>query len=98
MDVPIHSLQFSDEDVAHKDTRLKTFPPIRTSVQKELLWECVFMNYVPAISSQHINPRPIMKFELQGDFKKAANGINGVGFMLQVVWTKIREKFNRNSS
>jgi len=39
-----------------------------------------------------------MKFELQGDFKKAANGINGVGFSLQVIWTKIREKFSRDSN
>jgi dihydroorotase-like cyclic amidohydrolase len=85
-----HYLFFATDDIPDGETRLKTFPPIRNRSNCNLLWELLKVKALDIISSHHISVAPELKFLDSGVFKKALNGINGLGYGLQAVWTKLR--------
>lgn len=85
-----HYLFFATDDIADGDTRLKTYPPIRNRSNCNLLWELLKVKAVEVLSSHHISIAQELKFVETGLFKKALSGINGLGYGLQAVWTKLR--------
>lgn len=85
-----HYLFFTMEEIASGETRLKAFPPIRNKTNCNLLWELLKVNCIDVIASGHAALSPDMKFLDTGSFKRALSGVNGIGFGLQAVWTKLR--------
>lgn len=84
-----HYLYYTDLDVGEGETHMKDFPPIRSANNKTMLWEQLKMNEIDIISSRHASIPHMYKNIDQGSFKKALNGINCLGFSLQVIWTQL---------
>lgn len=84
-----HYLFFASSDINDGETRLKTFPPIRNRANCNLLWELLKVKAVDVLASHHICVPRELKFEESGLFKKALSGVNGLGYGLQAVWTKL---------
>jgi len=85
-----HYLFFTSEEIAPGETRLKAYPPIRNKTNCNLLWELLKVNSIDVIASGHAALSPDMKFLDTGSFKRALSGVNGIGYGLQAVWTKLR--------
>eukprot|EP00359_Climacostomum_virens_P002346 CAMPEP_0204917268 /NCGR_PEP_ID=MMETSP1397-20131031/14889_1 /ASSEMBLY_ACC=CAM_ASM_000891 /TAXON_ID=49980 /ORGANISM="Climacostomum Climacostomum virens, Strain Stock W-24" /LENGTH=547 /DNA_ID=CAMNT_0052090059 /DNA_START=217 /DNA_END=1860 /DNA_ORIENTATION=- len=85
-----HFLFFTDSSVPASDTRFKTFPPIRNQNNNILLWELLKVKAIDMIASNHSSVRPDLKFQAEGDFRKAATGFSTLGFAMQAVWTKLK--------
>ena len=85
-----HYLCYSMENVGEGDTRMKVLPPIRNKANCNLLWDLLKMGQIDMIQSHHSFIPSSYKFLSSGSFKKALNGIPGLGFSLQSVWTHLR--------
>ena len=84
-----HYLYFTSTDIGEGCTQFKTCPPIRKTTNNEHLWELLKIKGIDLISSHHTPVLPSFKFSEAGNFRKAVNGITGLGFTLQSVWTKL---------
>ena len=91
-----HYLYFTSDQVKDGCTIMKTHPPIRNQSNNELLWDLLKMKGIDMISSNHTPVLPRYKFVEEGNFRKAVNGINGLGFSLQAVWTRLRSQCTTN--
>lgn len=87
-----HYLYFSSSDIKDGFTHFKTCPPIRNSDNREHLWELLKLKGIDMISSNHTPVLPTFKFRDLGNFRKAVNGITGLGFTLQSVWTRLSQQ------
>ena len=87
-----HYLYFTSDQIKDGGTIFKTHPPIRNQSNNELLWDLLKMKGIDVISSNHTPIAPMYKFVEEGNFRKAANGINGLGFSLQAVWSRLRSQ------
>lgn len=85
-----HYLCYSMESVAEGDTRMKVLPPIRNKANCNLMWDLLKMGQIDMIQSHHSFIPSSYKFLSAGSFKKALNGIPGLGFSLQSIWTRLR--------
>lgn len=72
--VNIHHLVFTDEDLESYDTSLKTSPPIRSEVERSMLWEAVLDGTVDCLTVDHL-PKDIE--QKQCEFDNAALGMAG---------------------
>lgn len=88
-----HFLLFTDQSIGQGDTRFKNFPPIRDKTNCNFLWELLKVNSIDVVCSQHIAVPQQYKF--QEDFRKAVNGINGLGFTLQTLWTVLKKPYTQ---
>ena len=84
-------LYFSMEDVGEGDTRMKVLPPIRNKANCNFLWDLLKMGQIDMIQSHHSFIPLEYKYPASGSFKKALNGLPGLGFSLQAVWTFLRK-------
>ena len=84
-----HYLFFTSDTVPDGYTALKTFPPIRNKANNNFLWELLKMKSIDIIASNHTPVVPSFKFVDSGSFRKAVDGVTGIGFTLQAVWTKL---------
>ena len=75
-------LYFVSDGIKDGDTRFKDSPPIRNAAIQELLWECMKFGTVDSISSRHHYTPDEFKFYIEGDFQRAVNGLNTLGFTL----------------
>jgi len=91
-----HYLYFTSDQIKDGCTVMKTYPPIRNQSNNELLWDLLKMKGIDVISSNHTPILPRYKFEEEGNFRKALNGVNGLGFSLQAVWTQLRSQCTTN--
>ncbi|CAG9327323.1 unnamed protein product [Blepharisma stoltei] len=82
-----HYLCFNDQDIRDGDTRFKDYPPIRSKENSQLLWDLLKMKAIDVISSHHATIPIDYKNIDNGSFKKALNGVNGLGFAMQAIWT-----------
>ena len=73
--VNIHHLVFSDEDLENYNTALKVTPPIRTDVERSVLWEAVLDGTIDCIAVDHI-PKDIE--QKQCEFDNAEFGMAGL--------------------
>lgn len=85
-----HYLYYSMENVGEGDTRMKVLPPIRNKANCNLMWDLLKMGQIDMIQSHHSFIPSSYKFLSSGSFKKALNGLPGVGFSLQSTWTRLR--------
>jgi dihydroorotase len=72
--VNLHHLIFTDEDLTNYDTSLKVSPPIRTDVERAVLWEAVLDGTVDCLAVDHL-PKDIE--QKQCEFDNAAFGMAG---------------------
>ena len=72
--VNLHHLLFTDEDLTTYNTALKVSPPIRTDVERAVLWEAVLDGTVDCLSVDHL-PKDIE--QKQCEFDNAALGMAG---------------------
>jgi dihydroorotase-like cyclic amidohydrolase len=89
-EVAASCLYYTDSDVPRGDTRFKSFPPIRSRANLNLLWDLLKMKGIHSLTSQHRGVLPPYKLGVQGSLKRAISGFNGIGFTLQQIWTKLR--------
>jgi dihydroorotase-like cyclic amidohydrolase len=75
------------DKISDKDTKLKTIPPIRDSSELELTLELLKKSYFDIISSNHLSVLGKYKDFAEGNFFKALNGIQCLGFTLPLMWT-----------
>ena len=85
-----HYLYFSMEEVGEGDTRFKTFPPIRNKANSALLWDLLKMEAIDIIASNHTAVPPQLKLPPSHSFRQALNGINGLGFTLPAIWSRLK--------
>jgi dihydroorotase-like cyclic amidohydrolase len=88
-----HFLLFTDQYIGHGDTRFKNYPPICDKTNCNFLWELLKVNSIDVVCSQHIAVPEKYKFEQ--NFRKAVNGINGLGFTLQTLWTVLKRPYTQ---
>lgn len=72
--VNLHHLVFTDEDLQTYNTALKVSPPIRTDVERAVLWEAVLDGTVDCLTVDHL-PKDIE--QKQCEFDNAAFGMAG---------------------
>lgn len=88
-----HFLLFTDQAIGHGDTRFKNYPPVCDKTNCNFLWELLKVNSIDVVCSQHIAVPERYKFGC--NFRKAVNGINGLGFTLQTLWTVLKKPYTQ---
>ena len=73
--VNIHHLVFTDEDLEGYDTSFKVSPPIRTDVERSVLWEAVQDGTIDCIAVDHL-PKDVE--QKQCEFDNAEFGMAGL--------------------
>nr|MDQ3083088.1 amidohydrolase family protein [Gemmatimonadota bacterium] len=86
-----HYLTFASEEILDGATEYKCAPPIRGSIERELLWDAVIAGDIDLIASDHSPCPPSMK-ETSGDFSQAWGGIASLQISLAAVWTGARAR------
>eukprot|EP00656_Telonema_subtile_P005362 TRINITY_DN12436_c0_g1_i2.p1 TRINITY_DN12436_c0_g1~~TRINITY_DN12436_c0_g1_i2.p1 ORF type:complete len:283 (-),score=47.80 TRINITY_DN12436_c0_g1_i2:124-972(-) len=81
-----HYLRFAAEEIPHGETRLKSFPPIRSAENRELLWAGLSDGTIEMITSDHSPCEPSMREMGQGDFLSAWAGVSGLQNNLAATW------------
>ena len=88
-----HFLLFTDQAIGQGDTRFKNYPPVCDKTNCNFLWELLKVNSIDVVCSQHI-PVP-ERYKFGCNFRKAVNGINGLGFTLQTLWTVLKKPYTQ---
>ena len=84
----VHHLWFSDEDYAEKGTFIKWNPAVKTSADRNAIWEAVLDNRIDVIATDHA-PHTIS--EKQQSYFNAPSGGPLVQHALQAMFQKTRE-------
>ncbi|OMJ67345.1 hypothetical protein SteCoe_35506 [Stentor coeruleus] len=87
-EIPASHLIFSSMNIQENDIRFKCFPPIRNQANTNLLWDLLKIKGIDAITSSHVAICDQFKTG-SGNFQKAVNGFQSIGFSLQAVWTTL---------
>lgn len=80
-----HYLAFTEEDVERLGAVAKCAPPIRSAVERDELWKCLFDGTLPMVASDH-SPAPA-SMKTGDDFFKIWGGISGCQSLLSTVLT-----------
>ncbi len=86
-----HYLTFASEEIRDGATEYKCAPPIRGSIERELLWDALIAGDIDLIASDHSPCPPSMK-QTAGDFRQAWGGIASLQLSLAAVWTGARAR------
>lgn len=96
-DSGIAYLVFSEKAVKKGDTKYKAAPPLREKENRRLLVENFRLRGIDILSSYHFYVPPRFKNIEDGNFRRAFNGFNVIGFTLQAVWTVLYNYYNNKS-
>ncbi len=86
-----HYLTFAAEEIPDGATEYKCAPPIRSSVERDALWNALISGDIDMIASDHSPCPPSMK-ESGGDFFGCWGGIASLQLTLSAVWTGARSR------
>ena len=86
-----HYLTFAAEEIADGATEFKCAPPIRSSAEREALWQALIAGEIDSIASDHSPCPPELK-QTAGDFFAAWGGIASLQLALSAVWTGARSR------
>lgn len=86
-----HYLFFAAEEIPDGRTEFKCAPPVRSSSEREALWNALVNNEIDLIASDHSPCPPEMK-ATHGDFFSAWGGIASLQIALPAVWTGARSR------
>ena len=87
-----HYLTFAAEDIPDGATEYKCAPPIRSTANREVLWQGLFDGDIDFVASDHSPCPPAMKRRDTGDFMAAWGGVASLELGLPVVWTGARQR------
>jgi allantoinase len=87
-----HYLHFASEDVADGATLYKCAPPIRSSANRESLWQALENGDIDLIATDHSPCLPDMKTRGNGSFLEAWGGIASLQLALPLVWTEAQKR------
>jgi len=82
-----HYLAFADAEIPAGATQFKCCPPIRSTENRDLLWQGLQGGVIDIIASDHSPATATLKFAGDGDFAQAWGGIAGLQVALPAVWT-----------
>lgn len=88
-DVDIHHLLFCDEDVASLNTSLNLHPPVRSSKDRDALWQGLDDGSVQAVSVNHF---PVHREDKEVNFEDAVPGAVALEVALPAIWKKLSER------
>jgi len=83
-----HYLHFSSDKIPDGQMLFKCAPPIRSSENREKLWEGLREGVIDLVATDHSPCPPEMKRLSEGNFKTAWGGIAGLSLALPVMWTE----------
>lgn len=86
-----HYLALAAEKIPHGHTQFKCCPPIRTDLNRRLLWKALQSGVITTVVSDHLPCTPELKGLERGDFFEAWGGIASVGLGLPIMWTEGRK-------
>ena len=86
-----HYLTFAAEEIPDSATEYKCAPPIRSSAERDELWDALIAGDIDLVASDHSPCPPEMK-ETEGDFFSAWGGIASLQISMPAVWTGARER------
>ncbi|MDQ6718310.1 MAG: allantoinase AllB [Gemmatimonadota bacterium] len=86
-----HYLTFAAEEIPDGATQYKCAPPIRSSAERDALWEALIAGQIDLVASDHSPCPPEMK-DTGGDFFAAWGGIASLQISMPAVWTGARER------
>jgi allantoinase len=86
-----HYLTFAAEEIPDGATEYKCAPPIRSSAEREALWQGLLAGEIDLVASDHSPCPPNMK-RTHGDFFSAWGGIASLQLSLSAVWTGARAR------
>jgi len=87
-----HYLWFAAEDIPDGATEFKCAPPIRSSENREKLWQALEDGVIDMVVTDH-SPCPLaMKHRDEGRFDLAWGGIASLGLALSVMWTALHQR------
>ncbi len=83
-----HYLTLASEHIPDGGTQFKCAPPIRSSGNRDALWQALADGDIDLVVSDHSPSTADLKFAGDGDFAQAWGGIAGVQLGLPAVWTE----------
>ncbi len=86
-------LFFASEEIPESATEYKCAPPIRSSANREMLWQALLEGDIDMIATDHSPCPPELKAQGTGRFDEAWGGVSSLGLALPVVWTGLSERF-----
>lgn len=86
-----HYLTFAAEEIPDGATEYKCAPPIRSSAERDALWDALIAGDIDLVASDHSPCPPNMK-RTHGDFFSAWGGIASLQIALSAVWTGARAR------
>ncbi len=86
-----HYLTFAAEEIPDGATEHKCAPPIRSSAEREALWDALISGDIDLVASDHSPCPPDMK-QTGGDFFSAWGGIASLQVSMPAVWTGARQR------
>jgi allantoinase len=86
-----HYLTFAAEEIPEGACQYKCAPPIRSSAERDALWDALIAGDIDLVASDHSPCPPAMK-ETAGDFFAAWGGIASLQLSLSAVWTGARSR------
>lgn len=87
-----HYLTFDAAEVPDGATQFKCCPPIRGSVNREMLWEGLRSGVLETVVTDHSPSPPDLKSLETGNFASAWAGISSLQLSLSAVWTQARQR------
>ena len=90
-DVSAHHLYMNDSQIPESESTFKDFPPIRSALNQEILWQLLKLGDVHAVSSHHASIPAGLKRMGGGSFIQSLSGVNSLGFTLQMIWSKVKD-------
>ncbi|HAM27904.1 MAG TPA: allantoinase AllB [Microbacteriaceae bacterium] len=83
-----HYLSFASELIPDAATQFKCCPPIRSSANRDALWQALLDGDIDIVVTDHSPSTAALKFAHGGDFGLAWGGIAGLQVGLAAVWTE----------
>ena len=90
-------LIFSEKMVKRGETKYKAAPPLREKENRRLLLENMKLCGIDVVSSYHFYVPPKYKTIDEGNFRRAFDGFNTIGFNLLALWTVLYNHFSKKS-
>jgi allantoinase len=85
-------LWFAAEEIPDGATEYKCAPPIRSTANREALWQALNEGAIDMIATDHSPCLPELKHQETGRFDQAWGGIASLGLALPIVWTGLHRR------
>ena len=88
-DVDVHHLLFDENDLFGLDPNLNLHPPIRTSADREALWNGLESGAIQAVSANHT---PVLRQDKEVNFEDAVPGAVSLETFLPAIWAELSKR------